>query len=103
MQNNDNNENATPEGFKLRFYKEETEEVSIKIPRETYRVIQKIAKDRSLPVKAVIRMYISHGMRLDMAENYPELAKELFEKRFRNRKKHQEEIKGEAEDIDLAA
>jgi hypothetical protein len=98
MQNETDEQIISPEGYKLKFHNEPTEPVTLEIPRETYRAIERIAADRSLPVKAVIRMHLSHGLRLDLDENYPELARELFDSRFRNRGSEEND-----DDVDIAA
>ena len=106
IQKNDNSEYVTPEGYKLRPYKEALEEVSLKIPVETMKVLKKVAESRDLPVGALLRMFVSQGLRVELQEKFPELQRELFEKRFRNRKKnHEAEMaKIEAETkVDLAA
>ncbi len=101
---NDIDDYVTPEGFKLRPYKEDLEEISLKIPVETMKVLRKVADSRDLPVGALLRMFIGQGLRIELAEKFPELQKELFERRFRNRKngKVREETEAENE-VDLAA
>jgi hypothetical protein len=101
MQNAANKDYLTPEGFKLRFYQEETEEVSLKVPAETMKVLQTVADSREIPVEALIRMFIGQGLRDDLTENFPGLAKELFERRFRNRKKGSKSE--DVTEVDLAA
>ena len=103
-QQNNNSEYITPEGFKLRQYKEDREEISLTIPVETMKVLRKVAESRDLPVGALLRMFISQGLRIELEEKFPELQRELFEKRFRNRKKNHEIIEArEQAEIDLAA
>lgn len=97
MQEENDNDYITPEGYKLRFYDEETAEVSLKIPSETMKVMEKVAKSRSLSVESLLRMFIGRGLRIELAEKFPELQRELFERRFRNRKQNQDT------EIDVAA
>ncbi len=91
---------VTEEGFVLKFHDRPSTEITIKLPDDTLEILEKVAVQRNMSVQALVRMYFSHGLRVDLAESFPELAKELFEKRFRNRKKNVATDDGE---IDLAA
>lgn len=85
----------TEEGFELKPYPEEKEEITISVPKLTFEALEKIAERKDLPLKAVIKFYIGQGMRQDMSE---EEAKELALKRLKSRKSADEK-----EEVDLAA
>lgn len=85
----------TEEGFALKLYPRETESISIDISVETIEVLKKKAKERDLPVQALLKFYIGQGLRQDMSEDE---ARDLALKRMASRKGP----KGNA-DIDLAA
>lgn len=92
---NKSNTIITEEGFELRPYSEEKVEVSISVPKLTFEALEDIAQRRELPLKALIKFYISHGMRQDMTEKE---SSELALKRLKSRKKAEKDVK-----IDLAA
>lgn len=92
---NNTKEFMTEEGYILKPYPEEKEEISISIPKLTYEALEKIAERKELPIKAVIKFYISQGMRLDLTK---EEAKELTLKRLKSRKMNEENL-----EIDLIA
>jgi len=94
MQNN-SKKIMTEEGFELKPYPEEKEEITISIPKLTFEALKKIAERKDLPLKAVIKFYIGQGMQQDLT---PEEAKELTLKRLKSRKGSQETI-----EADLAA
>ncbi len=73
----------TEEGFELKPYAEEKEEISISVPKLTFEALEKIAERKNLPLKAVIKFYIGQGMRQDLTEDE---AKELTLKRLKSRK-----------------
>lgn len=94
MQNN-SKKITTEEGYELKPYPEEKEEITISIPKLTLEALEKIAERKDLPLKAVIKFYIGQGMRQDLSE---EEAKELALKRFKSRKDKEEKV-----ETDLAA
>lgn len=86
IENND--KYTTPEGFTLNPYPEKTSEVTLRIPAETMKALEHVADSRNLPVTALLQMFISQGLRSELAEKFPELQRELFERRFNNRKQN---------------
>lgn len=94
MQNN-SKKNITEEGFELKPYPEEKEEITIGIPKLTFEALKKIAERKDLPVKAVIKFYIGQGMRQDMT---PEESSELTLTRLKNIKSLRQSV-----EVDLAA
>lgn len=95
------NEIITEEGFVLRFYERPSTEFSISVPDDVVETLEKLAVERDTSVKALIRQYFGQGMRADLSENYPELEKELFWRRIRNRKNGS--AKEPETEVDLAA
>ena len=71
------------------------QEISIGIPPETLEVLEKVAKQKDLPLKALLKLYIGQGLRQDLSEDE---AKELALKRLKSRKGAEEK-----QEIDLAA
>jgi hypothetical protein len=85
----------TEEGFELKFYPQEMEEVLISLPKLTLEAMEKVAKRKDLPLKALLKFYIGQGLRQDLT---PAESKELFQKRMKSRK----DVKEKSE-VDLAA
>ena len=94
MQNN-SRKIITEEGFELKPYAEEKEEITISIPKLTFEELEKIAERKDLPLKAVIKFYIGQGMRQDLSQ---EEATELALKRLKSREGAEEK-----READLAA
>ena len=76
-------------------HKDANKGISIGISPETFAVIERIAKQKELPVGALIKLYLGQGLRNDMT---PEEQTELARTRLKNRKLKQEEVS-----LDLAA
>ena len=85
----------TEEGFELKFYPQDTEEISISIPKLTLEALENVAKGKNLPLKALLKFYIGQGLRNDLTK---EEAKELALKRLKSRKGAEETL-----EVDLAA
>lgn len=77
----------TEEGFVLKFYDRPSTKVTIGIPNDVIETLEKVAAQRNISIPTLVRLYFGQGMRVDLSENFPELSRELFERRFRNRKK----------------
>jgi hypothetical protein len=92
MQNN-SKKITTEEGYELKPYPEEKEKITISIPKLTFEALEKIAKRKDLPLKAVIKFYIGQGMRQDMSE---EETTELALKRLKSRRGAEEK-----QDVDI--
>ncbi len=90
----DKKEIVTEEGFTLKFYPRETKTVELEISVETLEALESKAKERDLPLKALLKFYVGQGLRQDLSQ---EEAKELALKRFKSRKGAQEE-----KEVDLA-
>ena len=85
----------TEEGFELKFYPQEMEEVLISLPKLTLEAMEKVAMRKDLPLKALLKFYIGQGLRQDLTK---EEAKELTLKRLKSRKGVEEN-----QEVDLAA
>lgn len=72
-----------------------TEETSIGIPKETLEALEKVAKRKDLPLKALLKLYVGQGLRNDLSE---EEMTELALKRLKSRKGSQA-----SSEVDLAA
>lgn len=71
----------------------ENNEISIGISEETLEALEKVAKKRDLPLKALLKLYIGQGLRNDLSQ---EEITELALKRLKSRK-------SKTSEIDLAA
>ena len=60
-----------------------TEEVSIGIPKDTLEALEKVAKKKDLPLKALLKFYVGQGLRNDLSQ---EEITELALKRLKSRK-----------------
>ncbi len=74
--------------------KNKTREISIGIPPETLEALEKVAEQKDLPLKALLKFYIGQGLRQDLSK---EEAKELALKRLKSRKGAEEK-----KEVDLA-
>lgn len=73
---------VTPEGYTITFYNQESVEVNLNVSKDTFEVIEQIARKKDLSVESVIKFFIGKGLR----ETEPELAAKLAVKRFKSRK-----------------
>jgi hypothetical protein len=80
---NNKKETVTEEGFVLKPYRRETEEVSINISVDTIEFLENVAKRKDLSLKALLKFFISQGLRQEMT---PQEASQLFRKRMKSRK-----------------
>jgi len=72
-----------------------TDEISIGIPTETLEALEKVAKKKDLPLKALLKLYVGQGLRNDLSqEEFTKLAL----KRLKSRKGSQA-----PSEVDLAA
>ncbi len=60
-----------------------SEEVSIGIPKDTLEALEKVAKKKDLPLKALLKFYVGQGLRIDLSQ---EETTELALKRLKSRK-----------------
>lgn len=86
---------VTEEGFALKFYPRETKTVALEISADAIETLEKKAKERDMPLKALLKFYIGQGLRQDLSK---EEATELALKRLKSRKGSEA-----SSEIDLAA
>lgn len=91
----DKKEIVTEEGFTLKFYPRETKTVELEISVDTLVALESKAKERDLPLEALLKFYIGQGLRQDLSQ---EEAKELALKRFKSRKGTEEK-----QEVDLVS
>lgn len=58
------------EDYELTFHPRESESISLQIPVETLKSIQKIAAARDMSEIALLKFYIGQGLREDLARQY---------------------------------
>ncbi|GAX42241.1 hypothetical protein NIES4075_32410 [Tolypothrix sp. NIES-4075] len=57
-----------PEELELNLRPRATETVSIKIPTDTLQSLKKVAASRDMSVEALLKLYIGHNLRQDLAK-----------------------------------
>lgn len=57
-----------PEEVELNLRPRATETVSIKIPTDTLQSLKKVAVSRDMSVEALLKLYIGHNLRQDLAK-----------------------------------
>lgn len=85
---------VTPEGHSITFRERESVEIEINISKDTFELLEEVAKKRDLSPISLIKLFIGKGLR----DLEPELTKKLALKRFKSRKGAQEK-----QEVDLAA
>lgn len=58
----------TEEGFELRFRPRETTLITLRIPVTALAALEKVATQRDMSVDALMKLYIGHGLRQDLAK-----------------------------------
>ncbi len=91
----DKKEIIAEEGFTLKFYPREMKTVTLEISVETLQALEKVARQKELPLKALLKFYVGQGLRQDLS---PAEAKELALKKLKTRKGAEEKL-----EVDLAA
>ena len=67
----------TEEGFVLKFRERESEEVTLKIPKDVLASLEKVAQKRDMSVHGLLKLYIGKNLRQDI-DNY--FANDVLEK-----------------------
>ncbi len=73
----------TEEGFPLKFYPSETRTTTLELSTDTLEMLEKVAKRKALPLKALLKFYVGQGLRNDLSH---EEAAELALKRLKSGK-----------------
>lgn len=92
---NNKKEIITEEGFALKFYPRETRTITLELSTDTLEALEKVAKRKDLPLRALLKLYIGQGLRNDLSQ---EEAAELALKKLKSRKGSQT-----SSEVDLAA
>jgi len=59
---------VTPEGDTLRFYSQPSTDITIRIPLTVLASIDRVAAHRDMSREALLRYYIGHELRMDLAK-----------------------------------
>ena len=64
----ENKTTASPESFKPYVHQEELTDITLQVPEKAMRSLRRVAERRELPIEAVMKFYISKGLREDLAD-----------------------------------
>lgn len=81
----ENKTTASPEDFRLHIHQEELTDITLQVPDKAMRSLRRVAERRELPIEAVMKFYISKGLREDLADL---LAGDVIEKTEQVLSKH---------------
>ncbi len=76
----DENEILTEEGFVLKLRERESEEISLKIPKDVLASLEKVAAKRGMSVHALLKFYIGQNLRQDLSKLFSDNVLERTEK-----------------------
>lgn len=82
----------TEEGFVLKFRERESEEISLKIPKDVLASLEKVAKKRDLSVQALLKLYIGQNLRQDLANYFSNDVLEKTEQVLSRHLQNKEEV-----------
>jgi hypothetical protein len=68
MKKQNNDTPRTEEGFDLRLRPRPTTPLTIKIPIEAMASLERVAASRDMSVEALVKLYLGHGLRQDLAK-----------------------------------
>ncbi|MGH9834264.1 MAG: hypothetical protein ACREBD_19085 [Blastocatellia bacterium] len=60
------------EGFKLKLHPRDSEEIALRIPVDTLASLDRVAAQRDMSREALMKLYIGHGLRQDLAQFFAE-------------------------------
>jgi hypothetical protein len=63
---------VTEEGFKLKLRPRDSEEIALRIPVDTLASLDRVATQRDMSREALMKLYIGHGLRQDLAQFFAE-------------------------------
>jgi hypothetical protein len=72
-------EEKQEEEFELRFRARDAETVSIEIPRDTLKLLKKVAASRDMSYQALLKLYIGQGLRHDVTRLFGDRVLETAE------------------------
>lgn len=61
---------TTKEGYSLKFRERESEEVTLKLPKDVLASLEKVAGKRDMSVHALLKIYIGQNLRKDIADYF---------------------------------
>ncbi len=64
----ENKTTPSPESFKPYVHQEELTDITLQVPEKAMRSLRRVAERRELPIEAVMKFYISRGLREDLAD-----------------------------------
>lgn len=86
--NKNEKEIVTEEGYRLKFRERENIEISLTIPKDVLTSLEKVAARRGFDVHALLKLYIGHELRQDLAklhsENVLERTREVLSKHIKS-------------------
>jgi hypothetical protein len=83
---------VTEEGYVLKLRERESEEITLKIPKDVVTSLEKVAKRRDLSVKALLKLYIGQNLRQDLANYFSNNVLERTEEVLSRRLQSKEEV-----------
>ena len=79
----------TEEGFVLKFRERESEEITLKIPKDVLTSLEKVAQKRDMSVKGLLKLYIGQNLRQDLSNyfsgNVLEKTEEVLSRHLQNK------------------
>lgn len=88
-----------PEEFELRVRPRPAETVSIKIPVDTLAAIRKVAAKRDMSEESLLKLYIGHGLRQDLARLFSDHLLETTAQVLSRHLESEEEVSAIIEEI----
>ena len=82
----------TEEGFVLKFRERESEEITLKIPKDVLASLEKVANKRDSSVLALLKLYIGQNLRQDLANYFSDEVLEKTEEVLSRHLQNKEEI-----------
>jgi hypothetical protein len=95
----------TEEGYILKFRERESEEITLKIPKDVLASLEKVAGKRDMSVHALLKLYIGQNLRQDLANYFSNSILEKTEEVLSRHLQSKEEVSEILREIktDLAA
>jgi len=96
---------VTEEGYALKLRERESEELTLKIPKDVLASLEKVAKMRDVSIHALLKLYIGQNLRQDLANYFSNNILEKTEEVLSRHLQSKEEVSEILREIktDLAA
>lgn len=88
----DDEELITEEGLVLKFRERESEEIALTIPKDVLASLERVAEKREMSVHALLKLYIGHQLRQDLARMFSDNVLERTEAVLSKHLKSEEEV-----------